>query len=39
MEFEQKFLALFEKVGRYSFVAGQLALTGKDGTGALIFSK
>jgi heat shock protein HslJ len=39
MELEQKFLPLFEKVGRYSFVAGQLALTGKDGTGALIFSK
>jgi len=39
MEFEQKFLALFEKASRYTFVAGQLALTGKDGTGTLIFSK
>jgi heat shock protein HslJ len=39
MELEQKFLALFEKASRYTFVAGQLALTGKDGTGALIFSK
>jgi heat shock protein HslJ len=39
MELEQKFLALFEKASRYTFVAGQLALTGKDGTGTLIFSK
>jgi heat shock protein HslJ len=39
MELEQKFLALFEKASRYTFVAGQLALTGKDGTGVLIFSK
>jgi heat shock protein HslJ len=39
MELEQKFLALFEKASRYTFVAGQLALTGKDGTGALLFSK
>ncbi len=39
MELEQKFLALFAKASRYTFVAGQLALTGKDGTGALVFSK
>ena len=39
MELEQKFLALFEKASRYTFVAGQLALTGKDGTGTLLFSK
>jgi heat shock protein HslJ len=39
MELEQKFLALFEKASRYTFVAGQLALTGKDGAGALVFSK
>ena len=39
MELEQKFLALFENASRYTFVAGQLALTGKDGTGTLLFGK
>jgi heat shock protein HslJ len=39
MELEQKFLALFEKASRYTFVGGQLALAGKDGTGTLLFSK
>jgi len=41
MELEQKFLAQLDKVSRYSFLAGQLALSwqDKDGTGLLLFSK
>jgi heat shock protein HslJ/predicted small lipoprotein YifL len=41
MELEQRFLAALDKVGRYTFLAGQLALswTDKDGSGTLLFSK
>jgi heat shock protein HslJ len=41
MELEQKFLAQLEKVNRYSFVAGQLALSWQDksANGVLLFSK
>jgi heat shock protein HslJ len=41
MDLEQKFLAGLDKVTRYTFLAGRLALTwtGKDGSGTLIFSK
>ncbi len=40
-DLEQKFLAHLDKVNRYTFLAGQLALswTGKDGSGTLLFSK
>jgi heat shock protein HslJ len=41
MDLEQRFLAELEKVNRYSFMAGQLALTwqDKDKPGLLLFSK
>lgn len=41
MELEQKFLAQLDKVNRYSFVAGQLALSwqDKDAGGVLLFGK
>jgi heat shock protein HslJ len=41
MELEQKFLAQLDKVNRYSFSAGQLALSwqDKDASGVLLFSK
>jgi heat shock protein HslJ len=41
MELEQKFLGQLDKASRYTFLAGQLALSwaDKDGTGTLLFSK
>ncbi len=41
MDLEQKFVAALDKVNRYTFLAGQLALswTGKDGSSTLLFSK
>jgi heat shock protein HslJ len=41
MELEQKFLAQLDKVNRYSFLAGQLALSWQDksANGVLLFSK
>jgi heat shock protein HslJ len=41
MELEAKFLAQLDKVTRYSFLAGQLALSwqDKDSSGLLLFSK
>ncbi len=41
MELEQKFLAQLDAVNRYSYVAGQLALTWADGdrVGTLLFRK
>lgn len=41
MELEQKFLAQLDKVNRYSFMAGQLALSWQDKSagGVLLFSK
>lgn len=41
MELEQEFLGRLGKVNRYSFLAGQLALTWQDGdrVGTLLFSK
>jgi heat shock protein HslJ len=41
MELEQKFLAQLDAVNRYSYVAGQLALTWRDGDrlGTLLFRK
>ncbi len=41
MELEQKFLAQLDKVNRYSFLAGQLALSWQDksASGVLLFSK
>ena len=41
MELEQKFLAELDAVNRYSYVAGQLALTWQDGdkSGTLLFRK
>jgi heat shock protein HslJ len=41
MEFEQKFLAQLDAVNRYTYLAGQLALTWQDGDrfGTLLFRK